>query len=38
MQGITIGENSVIGMGSVVRENIEDNCLAFGNPLKIKKL
>ena len=33
--GITIGENSVIGAGSVVTKNIPDNTIAAGNPAKI---
>ncbi|MFC1560950.1 acetyltransferase [Candidatus Latescibacterota bacterium] len=37
MQGCTIGNNCFIGMGSVVREDVNDNCIAFGNPLKIKR-
>jgi sugar O-acyltransferase (sialic acid O-acetyltransferase NeuD family) len=32
---ITIGENTVIGAGSVVVKNIPDNILAYGNPCKI---
>ena len=28
---ITIGENSVIGAGSVVNSSIPDNCVAVGN-------
>lgn len=34
--GITIGENSLIGAGSVVTKNIPDNSKAFGNPAKLK--
>jgi UDP-2-acetamido-3-amino-2,3-dideoxy-glucuronate N-acetyltransferase len=34
--GVTIGENSLIGAGSVVTKNIPDNSRAFGNPAKIK--
>ncbi len=33
--GITIGENSVIGSGSVVTKDIPKNLLAAGNPCKI---
>lgn len=33
--GITIGNNVVIGAGSVVTHNIPDNCVAAGNPCRI---
>ncbi|MHB9141133.1 MAG: acyltransferase [Paludibacter sp.] len=37
--GITIGENAMIGAGSVVTKNVPDNELWFGNPAKfIRKL
>jgi acetyltransferase-like isoleucine patch superfamily enzyme len=32
---ITIGENAVIGAGSVVTKSIEDNCIALGNPARV---
>ena len=32
--GVTIGDNSVIGAGSVVTKNVEANCLYAGNPAK----
>ena len=35
LPGVTIGENSVIGAGSVVNRTIPANCLAVGNPCKI---
>ena len=39
LKGATIGENSVIGAGSVVVNDIPKNCIAAGNPAKvIKKL
>ena len=39
LAGVTIGENSVIGAGSVVTKDIPSNCVAVGNPCKvIKKL
>ena len=34
--GVTIGENSLIGAGSVVTKDIPANSKAFGNPAKIK--
>ena len=33
--GLTIGQNSIIGAGSVVTGNIPDNVIAAGNPAKI---
>lgn len=35
--GVTIGENALIGAGSVVTKDIKPNSLAFGNPAKIIK-
>ena len=37
MPGITIGDQSVIGGGSVVTKNIPSNCIAVGNPAKVIK-
>lgn len=38
-KGVTIGENSIVGAGSVVTKNIPDNEIWAGNPAKfIKKL
>ena len=37
LPGVTIGDNSVIGAGSVVTKDIPDNVLAFGNPCKVIK-
>ncbi|PKO15136.1 MAG: acyltransferase [Chloroflexi bacterium HGW-Chloroflexi-10] len=34
LKGVTIGENSVIGAGSVVSRNIPDNEIWAGNPIK----
>jgi maltose O-acetyltransferase len=33
--GVTIGENSVIGAGSVVTRDIPDNVFAAGNPCHV---
>lgn len=35
LAGVTIGENSVIGAGSVVTRSIPANCVAVGNPCKV---
>ena len=35
LPGVTIGDNTVIGAGSVVTKNIPANCVAFGNPCKV---
>lgn len=35
--GVTIGENSMIGAGSVVFENIPDHCVVVGNPARVVK-
>lgn len=37
LPGVTIGENSVIGAGSVVSRSIPDNCVAAGNPCRVTK-
>lgn len=37
LPGITIGENSVIGAGSVVTHSIPANCVAVGNPCRVIK-
>jgi len=36
-KGVTIGENSVIGMNSIVTKSIPANCVAVGNPCKVIK-
>lgn len=35
MPGITIGDNSVIGAGSVVTHDIPENVVAFGVPCQV---
>ena len=35
MPGVTIGNNVVIGGGSVVVKDIPDNVVAMGNPCKL---
>lgn len=37
MPGVTIGENSIIGAGSVVTKDIPANVIAFGNPCKVHR-
>ena len=37
MPGVTIGDNSVIGAGSVVTKDIPTNVVAFGNPCKVHR-
>lgn len=34
---VTIGENAIIGAGSLVSRDVPDNCIAYGNPARIKK-
>ena len=35
LPGVTIGENSVIGAGSVVTSSVPGNCVAVGNPCRV---
>lgn len=37
LPGVTIGDNVTIGAGSVVTKNIPSNCVAVGNPCKVKR-
>lgn len=37
LAGVTIGKNSVIGAGSVIRKSIPEDSLAVGNPCRIIK-
>jgi acetyltransferase-like isoleucine patch superfamily enzyme len=35
--GITVGENAVVGAGSVVTKDVPPNTIVAGNPAKILK-
>ncbi|MNT86371.1 putative acetyltransferase [compost metagenome] len=35
LPGVTIGDNSIIGAGSVVTKDIPANVVAVGNPCKV---
>lgn len=37
LSGVTIGDNCVIGAGSVVTKDIPPNSVAYGNPCKVAK-
>lgn len=37
LPGITIGENAVVGAGSVVTKDVPDNSIVAGNPAKFIK-
>lgn len=37
MKGTTIGEHSVVGLGSIVSKDIPDHCIAVGTPAKVVK-
>lgn len=38
LKGHTIGKRSIVGAGSIVDRDIPSDCIAYGNPLRIKKL
>ena len=38
LPGVTIGDNVVIGSGSIVTKDIPDNSIAVGNPAKVIKM
>lgn len=35
MPGVTIGDNTIIGTGSIVTKSIPSNVIAVGNPCKV---
>lgn len=37
LKGVTIGSNSVIGMGSIVTKDVNENSISAGNPARIIK-
>lgn len=37
MPGVTIGDNTVIGAGSIVTKDIPANVVAYGNPCKVQR-
>ena len=37
LPGVTIGENSVVGAGSVVTRDVESNTIVAGNPARVIK-
>ncbi len=37
LPGVNIGDNAIIGAGSVVTKDIPANCMAAGNPCTVKK-
>ena len=37
LKGVKIGDNSVVGFGSVVSRDVPADCVVAGNPAKIVK-
>jgi maltose O-acetyltransferase len=37
LAGVTVGENTVIGAGSLVISDMPANCLAFGQPCRVRR-
>jgi acetyltransferase-like isoleucine patch superfamily enzyme len=35
--GVTIGENAIVGAGSVVTRDVPDNAVVAGNPARIMR-
>ena len=38
LPGVTIGENSIIGALSLVNKDIPNNCIAFGIPVRVRRI
>jgi dTDP-4-amino-4,6-dideoxygalactose transaminase/acetyltransferase-like isoleucine patch superfamily enzyme len=36
LSSVTIGENALVGAGSVVTHDVPDNCIAVGNPARVR--
>ena len=36
--GVTIGENAIVGTGSIVTKDIPDNAVAVENPARVVKM
>ena len=34
LPGVTVGENAIVGAGSVVTRDVEDNAIVVGNPAR----
>lgn len=37
LANVTIGENAIIGAGSVVTRDVPANCIAYGNPARVRR-
>ena len=37
LANVTIGENAIVGAGSVVTKNVPDNTIVAGNPARVKR-
>ncbi|MBR1930250.1 MAG: sugar O-acetyltransferase [Lachnospiraceae bacterium] len=38
LPGVTIGENAIVGTGSIVTRDVPDNAIVVGNPAKVVKM
>ena len=38
LDGVSIGDGAVIGAGSLVTKDIPAHAIAYGNPIKIKRM
>ena len=37
LPGVTIGENAIVGTGSIVTKDVPDNCIVVGSPARVVK-